>query len=131
VPPYVVQRPVLENPAVSGLPIKITNPATNSATLSYLLNGTTYSIAPGYSQDLTQDRPWVITFSRGGSFGSGRYGLEPGLYTFTSTEHGWELYHTALPQPSVVQTPADAPPANPTPTPAGTVPAVPAPGPTH
>ena len=91
--PYVVQRPILENPTFSGLPIEITNPATSGATLSYVLNDVTYSIPPGYSQNLTLDRSWVISFSRGGNFGPARYGLEPGLYTFTNTDHGWELYH--------------------------------------
>ena len=65
--PYVVQRPIIENPIFSGLPIEITNPATSGATLSYVLNDVTYSIPPGYSQNLTLDRSWVISFSRGGN----------------------------------------------------------------
>ncbi|MGO9114155.1 MAG: hypothetical protein ACLP9L_33495 [Thermoguttaceae bacterium] len=48
--PYVVQRPILENPTFSGLPIEITNLATSGATLSYVLNNATYSIAPGCCQ---------------------------------------------------------------------------------
>ena len=76
--PYVVQKPILEIPAFSGLPIEINNPATSGVTLSYVLNDVTYSIPPGYSQNLTLDRSWVISFSRGGSFGPARYGLEPG-----------------------------------------------------
>ena len=115
VTPYVVQRPILVEPAFSGLPIKITNPAANTATMSYVLNGVTYSIPPGYSQDLTLDRSWEISFSRGGNFGSARYGLEPGLYTFEPTDHGWELYHRDLVQPSVVQSPVTGLPANPLP----------------
>ena len=98
--PYVVQRPIIVAPAFSGLPIKITNPATNSATLSYALNGVTYSIPPGHSQDLTVDRSWVISFGRGGNFGTARYGLEAGLYTFASTDHGWESYHGELRRPA-------------------------------
>ena len=35
--PYVVQRPIIENSAFSGLPIEITNPATSGVTLSYVL----------------------------------------------------------------------------------------------
>ena len=65
------------------------------------------------------DRPRGITFlkpnSRGGNFGPARYGLEPGLYTFTNTDHGWELYHGAVAQPSVVQTPSNTLPMNRTP----------------
>jgi len=114
--PYVVQRPVLENPIFSGLPIEITNPATSGVTLSYVLNDVTYSMAPGYGQNLTLDRSWVISFSRGGNFGPARYGLEPGLYTFELTaDHGWELFHGAIAQPSVVQMPSNTLPMNPTP----------------
>ena len=60
--PYVVQRPILENPTFSGLPIEITNPGASGATLSYVLNDVIYSIPPGYSQNLTLDRSWVISF---------------------------------------------------------------------
>jgi hypothetical protein len=113
--PYVVQRPIIENPTFSGLPIEISNPATSGATLSYVLNGVTYSIPAGYSQNLTLDRSWVISFSRGGNFGPARYGLEPGLYTFSSTDHGWELYHGEIAPPSVLQTPSNTLPMNRTP----------------
>ena len=116
VTPYVVERPIIEEqPAFSGLPIRITNPATNNVTLNYVLNDVTYSIPPGSSQDFLLDRSWVVSFNRGGNFGSARYGLEAGLYTFANTDHGWELFHGALPQPNVVQTPTDNLPMNPTP----------------
>ena len=127
--PYVVQRPIIESPTFSGLPIEIDNPASSSVTLSYVLNDVTYSIPPGYSQDLTLDRSWVISFNRGGNFGPARYGLEPGLYTFTNTDHGWELYHGAIAQPSVVQTPSNALPMNRKPSAAmPMIPPAPAPG---
>jgi len=115
VTPYVVQRPIIADTTFSGLPITIVNPATNSMTLSYVLNGVTYSIPPGSSQDLTLDRSWVISFSRGGNFGEARYGLEPGVYTFSNTDHGWELFHAALAQPSVAPTLSNELPANPMP----------------
>jgi hypothetical protein len=87
---YVVQRPILES--FSGGPITITNPATNGVSLSYTLDGVAYTIAPGYSQDFREDRAWVVQFSRGGNMDQARYGLTSGVYSFTSTEHGWELY---------------------------------------
>ena len=65
-------------------------------TLSYTLNGVVYTIPPGYSQKLVEDRSWVVEFSRGGSFGQARYGLEPGVYVFGSSDHGWELYHKTV-----------------------------------
>ena len=60
---YVVQRPILED--FSGGPIKIVNPAKNGVTLNYTLDGNAFTIPPGYSQDLREDRAWVIEFSRG------------------------------------------------------------------
>jgi hypothetical protein len=49
----------------SGGPIEINNPATNRDTLSYTLDGNAYTIPPGYSQNLSEDRAWVVQFSRG------------------------------------------------------------------
>jgi hypothetical protein len=92
---YVVQRPIVPN--FSGSPITISNPATSSVTLSYTLDGNVYTIPPGYSQDLREDRAWVIQFSRGENLDQARYGLQSGLYTFTSTDHGWELFRSELP----------------------------------
>jgi hypothetical protein len=98
---YVVARPVVADPLpavnFSGRPIKITNPATNQAALNYTLDGTAYAIQPGYSQDFREDRAWEIKFSRGANLDQARYGLQSGLYTFTSTDHGWELYRSELP----------------------------------
>jgi hypothetical protein len=98
---YVVARPILANSLpeanFSGGPIKITNPAANNVTLSYTLDGTAYTIPPGYSQDLREDRAWVIQFSRGANLNPVQYGLQSGLYSFTSTNQGWELYRSELP----------------------------------
>ncbi|MGA2798817.1 MAG: hypothetical protein ABSE63_14650, partial [Thermoguttaceae bacterium] len=88
--------PIYENPIFSGLPIKIVNPASSGVTLSYSLNGAVYSIPPGFSQTLVADRLWTIQFSRGAGFGDAQYGLDSGVYTFGSSDHGWELYHSAL-----------------------------------
>lgn len=76
-------------------PIRIVNPPDCDTTLNYAVNDYTYEIKPGETQELTQDRTWVIEFDRGGDFGSAQYTLEPGTYTFASTDKGWELYHQA------------------------------------
>ena len=107
---YYTARPILEN--FSGNPIKIVNPEKIGVTLNYSLNGVNYSIPPGYSQDLVQDRTWTIRFSRGPSLGQAEYGLEPGLYKFARTDHGWELFHSDLPQATAPSLPGE-PPANP------------------
>jgi hypothetical protein len=82
---------------LSGGPISIINPATNTATLSYSLGGDSFTIPPGYRQDFHEDRAWAIRFSPGTNRDEVQYRLHTGLYTFTSTDHGWELYHGKLP----------------------------------
>lgn len=111
---YVVRRPILEN--FSGGPIKIVNPAKSGVTLSYTLNGNAYTIPPGYSQELQEDRAWVIEFSRGENLDQARYGLQSGVYTFTRTNQGMELYRSEFPQtsaPTVAPQPPKAAPTNP------------------
>ena len=81
----------------SGGPISIINPATNTATLSYSLGGDTFTIPPGYHQNFHEDRARTIRFSPGANRDEVQYRLHTGLYTFTSTDHGWELYHSKLP----------------------------------
>jgi hypothetical protein len=106
---YVVQRPILAN--FSGGPIKIVNPASNGVTLNYMLDGNAFTIPPGYSQDLREDRARVIQFSRGANLGQAQYGLQSGVYTFALTDHGWELYRSDF--PTVATLPPPAAPTNP------------------
>ena len=96
--PYVVARPILADPGAnfSGGLIKIVNPAANQQSLSYTLNGNTYTIAPGYSQEFNEDRAWVVQFTRGANSELVQYGLQSGLYSFASTDHGWELFRSEL-----------------------------------
>ncbi len=81
----------------NGGPITIINPATNTATLSYTLGGDAFTIAPGYGQNFHDDRAWTIRFSPGANRDDVQYGLHAGIYTFTSTDHGWELYRSKSP----------------------------------
>jgi len=111
---YLVARPILD-------PIRIVNPPDTRATLRYTLNGSLFTIPPGYAQKLNSDREWVIQFSRGNGLGAARYSLEPGLYRFAGTDHGWELYRaelsTAPPLPPILaanpSTGQDGPPLAP------------------
>jgi hypothetical protein len=109
---YVVQRPISEG--FSGGPIKIVNPAKNGVTLNYTLDGNAFTIPPGYSQELREDRAWVIEFSRGTNLDQTRYGLQSGVYTFAGTDQGWELYRGEFPQVVATQPPKAAP-TNPSP----------------
>lgn len=91
------QRTIVANPMPpregAGLPIKIMSPEDAGAPIAYSLNEYDYTIQPGESQTLTNDREWVITFDRGGNFGTARYTLYPGIYEFELTKNGWEVYH--------------------------------------
>lgn len=103
---YVVRRPILQT--FSGGLIKIVNPSKSGTTLAYTLDGQTYTMPPGYSQTFQADRAWVIQFSRGPNLDQVQYGLETGVYKFTHTNHGWELYHSPFPQSVTPQAPIAA-----------------------
>jgi hypothetical protein len=73
-----------------------------------VLNGTTYTIKPGYAQTFEEDRVWTIEFLRGGNRSPVmRYALKAGTYQFEFDENGWDL---RLP-------PGDSVPPPPSPTP--------------
>jgi hypothetical protein len=114
---YDVQRPIIKN--FSGGAIKIVNPAGNKATLNYTLNGAAYAIPPGYSQEIEEDRDWVIEFSRGANLADVQYSLQSGVYTFVLTDKGWELSRgefqknaasTLAPRPTKAAPPTPHPP---------------------
>ena len=72
--------------------IKLMFPKNASGALSYMLNGTVYSINPGYVQTFADDRVWTIEFLRRGNRSQVmRYQLTTGNYVFDSDENGWDL----------------------------------------
>ncbi len=85
------------NPPVAPVTVRslVVNPETNGVALKYRVNGVSHSIAPGESQEFAAPGQ-VIEFDRGGGTGLARYALSGGVYTFTPTEHGWELYRSPL-----------------------------------
>ncbi|MBS0206659.1 MAG: hypothetical protein JSS49_27600 [Planctomycetes bacterium] len=114
--PYSLQSNVaVGTPNSNGGAIKIFNPADSGGEVKYTLNGTAYSIQPGYSQVIQFDRVWTVEFGSGGSAGNIRYSLQPGLYKFKVTDTGWNLFQsqdlsTAIPvAPIPMPPPADAP----------------------
>lgn len=61
--------------------------------LSFMLDDARpMKIETGETQRLMEKGQFVITFNRGGQFGDARYTIHEGLYEFTPTDHGWELY---------------------------------------
>jgi len=85
------------NPPVTPVTVRslVVNPETNGVALKYRVNGVSHTIAPGESQEFAAPGQ-VIEFDRGGGTGLARYALSGGVYTFTPTEHGWELYRSPL-----------------------------------
>ncbi|HEY4260193.1 MAG TPA: hypothetical protein VGM98_08535 [Schlesneria sp.] len=122
VPQQVYVAPVPQNylPAAVAAPVNyagtitILNPAESGGEVAYSLNGSTYSIKPGYSQVIANDRSWLITFGSGGPRGDVRYTLTNGTFKFKPMTDGWELVR-ASEQAMVAQNPPAPAPAPPQP----------------
>lgn len=91
VPPNVVPGAAV---GASGK-VLITNPADSGGDVNYVLNGNNFSIQPGQTQSLDNDRVWTIDFASGGQRGGVRYTLSPGQFKFVVKESGWELVRVA------------------------------------
>jgi hypothetical protein len=77
----------------SGPGVTVRNPAGSKVKLAYLLDDTQeQEIAAGETQKLTEKGSYIVSFDRGGKHGSARYTITEGVYQFTMTDHGWELY---------------------------------------
>lgn len=108
------------NPSTSaptGEAIKLVCPKRAGGSLTYWLNGTMYSIQPGYSQEFRDDRTWKLEFRKGGE-GTElvTYTLKPGHFNFAVGANGWELRQVVgtidlppAPQPAPLVSPAPGP----------------------
>jgi len=92
----------------SGGDIVIENLNENGTAINYSLNGNNYTIQPGQTQRITNDRQWVVEFDRGTGQGTGRYTLSEGRFKFKSTDQGWELVR-AVDQSATTQSTAKPP----------------------
>ena len=90
----VIGRSIESAPApYSGPGVTIRNPAEPGIQLSYTIDARQgYDIAARQTQQLATKGSYLIEFDRGGEFGRARYTITEGLYDFTPTDHGWELY---------------------------------------
>ena len=83
--------PVAARSVASG-EVQLIFPPGSAIPFSYSLNGTVYTIKPGYSQTFLDDRIWTIEFLRGGAGSQPmRYELKAGTYQFAADENGWDL----------------------------------------
>lgn len=101
-------------PMFDGGVVVLMNPATNSDSIEYMLNGEQFVMRPGQSQRFAYDRDWIVDFDRGDGRNFAQYGLKSATYKFKPTANGWELFEQAEsgPAPSTLP-PATALPAKP------------------
>ena len=150
-PPVIIETEPAGRPAAAGRPvvnkgeIRLIFPQEATDSLAYRLNGTLYSIKPGYQQTFVEDRNWIIEFSQFGIQNSlRRYRLTAGTYLFSYNENGWDLRQApmippviaplTIPRPAPAQVPKPvparaAPTPKPTPIPPPVAPPVAAPVP--
>jgi hypothetical protein len=93
---------ITAGPTVNLIPVKLVNPTATNFTLSYSLNGQSFSLPAGSSQTYDVPADAVIEFGRGENLGVATYGLRPGTYTFQSTPNGWDLFQGDQPPAPVV-----------------------------
>lgn len=72
--------------------VLLLNPTENGTPIHYDINGTSYTMQPGYTQTLPAGTSWTIRFDRGEGNNEARYTLKDGSYYFASSDKGWELY---------------------------------------
>jgi len=70
----------------------IVNPKENGVVLRYVLDGKEIELPPGHYQNLGLGHAWTVEFDRGGSLGKHRYSITNGLFEFTPTSEGWQLF---------------------------------------
>jgi hypothetical protein len=60
--------------------------------ITYTLNGTEYTIKPGYAQNFDDDRKWIISYADSESKKPIRYTLTAGAYRFLQNKVGFSLH---------------------------------------
>ena len=118
----IIETEPTGRPAVAGRPvvskgeIRLIFPQDATDSLAYRLNGTLYSIKPGYQQTFVEDRNWIIEFSQLGIPNSlRRYRLTAGTYLFSYDENGWDLRQAPMIAPVTVPRPVPAQVSQPVP----------------
>ena len=109
--PVISSTVVPNNPPMrtGGGDVIIENSAENASTVNYSLNGNNYTIQPGQTQRIANDRQWVVEFDRGEGQGTARYTLSEGRFRFKPTEQGWELMRAQNQAGSIQQNTAKPP----------------------
>lgn len=93
-PRYFSRSLPIESPATwpSRGKIEIRHAANAKEDLTYALNGSTYTIRPGYLQKFDEDRLWILSLGEKTTLPKSRYTLAAGTFQFGKGEKGWELH---------------------------------------
>lgn len=73
--------------------VVIMNPAETGGPIAYRVDDQDFTTESGYWQEVPvgDGGTVLITFDRGGNFGTARYSLSPGTSTFKLTDRGWDI----------------------------------------
>lgn len=93
--PFVPGQPLPasdpDNAVTSGL--LLCNPETSPGTIRYSVDGTAFSMDPGYSHHLPAGRSYQVKFDQGDGRGTKSYWLdEEGTYDFSLENNTWDLW---------------------------------------
>jgi hypothetical protein len=105
--PAKLEAPAVASPSL--ITVKIANAAKDGRMITCTVEGTTFSVPPGYTQTLTAVPNAVISYETG--TGVERYTLMQGGYEFRSVDNTWRFFNQQ-PAPSVASKPTTT---NPTP----------------
>ncbi len=67
------------------------NPATNTATVRFIVNGERIELKPGERRTLSGGDSWLVRFHRGGKFGAAMEPIYDGQHQFVIGPQGWRL----------------------------------------
>jgi hypothetical protein len=67
------------------------NPATNTATVRFIVNGERVELKPGERRTLSGGDSWLVRFHRGGKFGAAMEPIYNGQHQFVIGPQGWRL----------------------------------------
>jgi hypothetical protein len=92
-------------PAQGAGRVQLFNDADSGGDVWFLLDGQEQSLKPGQKLDLVGDRPHLVEFNTGGTYGDVRFTLYEGPYKFKVMPEGWALFksssQTTAPQPGL------------------------------
>jgi hypothetical protein len=85
-----IDAPTVSTP--SRVTIKIANAAKDGRSIECAVDGTRFSVPPGYTQTLDAAPGAVISYDSGNGTAIERYTLNEGSYEFQSVENTWKFY---------------------------------------